>query len=247
MTKNSLERIKKKFHSLDYRLYWGDDYDVRFYLISKLSEIKNKSILDIGGGAGIITSELDKSNFCLNLDISYKDLEKCKNLFLNSINVLNASMINISLKEKSFDYIICAHVLEVAKFLDIENNQVIKNEINEFPTVAKVLDEIYRILKPNGILLLTTPNNLYYKSIKLTYDELKTHLRKNFQEYSLFLYNTYPHTSSKNRKLNMANVLPKIMSKLKNRDIIIKQTLIKNDNGINKHSVSFFVEAKKLK
>jgi len=193
----------------------------------------------------VISSELDKSNFCLNLDISYKDLEKCKNSFGNSINVLNASMTNISLTEKSFDYVICSHIIEYAKSLDIENEQVIKNEINEFPTVTKVLEEAYRILKPNGTLLLTTANNSYYKSVKLTYNELKTHLRKNFEEYSLFLYNTYPHTSSKNRKLNMANIVPKIMSKLKNRDTIIKQSLIKKDNSIDQYSVSFFVEARK--
>jgi len=245
MAENSLERIKKKFHSLDFRLYWGDEYDVRFYLISKLSEINNKSILDIGGGIGIISSEVDKSNFCLNLDISYHDLKKCKNSFNNSINVLNGSMTNISLKEKSFDYVICAHILEVAKSLDIENNLVIKNKVNKFPTVSKVLEEVYRILKPNGILLLTTPNNAYYKSIKFTYDELKTHLRKNFEEYSLFLYNTYPRISSKNRKLNMANVIPKIMSKFKDRNKIINQSLIKRDNGIAQYSVSFFVEARK--
>ena len=247
MSDSDLERIKKKFNSLNSKAYWGDDYDVRFYLISKFPEIKNEMILDIGGGVGIISSEFDKSNFCVNLDISYQDLKKCKNVFKNSINVLNGSMTNVALKDNSFDYVVCAHLLEVAKTFDIENENVIKNEINKFPTVSKVLEEINRILKPNGILLLTTPNNEYYKSIKLTYNELKLHLKQFFENFSIKLYNTYPRLHSKNRKLNMANVLPKLMTKLSNREKIIQESLMKSDNGKDKYSVSFFVEAKKLK
>ena len=247
MTENDLLRIKKKFELINSKQYWGDDFDVRFYLISRFSEIKGKIILDVGGGSGIISSELDKSNFCVNLDVSYQDLKKCKNVFKNSIDVLNGSMTNVALKDNSFDYVVCAHLLEVAKTFDIKNENVIKNEIKKFPTVSKVLEEINRILKPNGILLLTTPNNEYYKSIKLTYDELQLHLKQFFENFSIKLYNTYPRLYSKNRKLNMANVLPKLMTKLSNRKKIIQESLIKSDNGKDKYSVSFFVEAKKLK
>ena len=247
MTENSLKRIKEKFDSFNSKLYWGDDYDVRFFLISKFNEIRKKSVLDVGGGPGIICSEFDLSNFCINLDISLQDLKLCNNKFRNSIHVVNNSMTNISLKDNSFDYVICAHLLEVAKLLDIEKKQVIKNKIDKFPTVRKVLDEIHRVLKPNGILLLTTPNNEYYKSIKLTYDELQLHLKQFFENFSIKLYNTYPRLYSKNRKLNMANVLPKLMTKLSNREKIIQESLIKSDNGKDRYSVSFFVEAKKLK
>lgn len=95
--------------------------------------------------------------------------------------------------------------------------------------------------------MLTTPNNEYYKSIKLTYDELKLHLKQFFENFSIKLYNTYPHSHSKNRKLNMANVLPKLMAKLSNREKIIQESLIKSGDRKDKYSVSFFVEAKKLK
>ena len=246
ITENSFERIKKKFHSLDNRLYWGDDFDVRFYLISKLSEIKNKSILDVGGGLGVISSELDRSNFCINLDLSFQDLIKCNNEFGNSINVLNASMTNISLKENCFDYVICAHILGIPMSFDRENNLVIKNKINKFPTMSKVLEEVYRILKPNGILLLTNGNNAYYKSDKLTYDELKLHLKENFENFSISFFNTSPGLKSQNRKLNMANILPKVFSKIRSREKIIK-SLIHKDSGRDQSSVSFFVEVKKAK
>lgn len=245
MTESDLERIKKKFDSIDSKLYWGDDFDVRFYLLSRVPRIKNKTILDVGGGLGIICSEFDKSNFCINLDISQRYLVNCRRSFNNLINELNCSMTDIALKDNCFDYVICAHLLEVAKLIDIENKKIIKNKIEKYPTVDKVIHEIHRVLKPDGILLLTTPNNAYYQSSKLTYDELIFHLRQYFNDFSLYFYNTFPRLNSKNRKLNMANVLPKLMAKIISREKII-QSLIHKDNGVNQYSVSFFVEAKKL-
>ena len=245
MNSDNLKRIKEKFNSLNSNAYWGDDYDVRFYLISKFSEIKNKMILDIGGGIGIISSEFDKSNFCVNLDSSYSDLKQCANVFKNSLNVLNASMTNVALKDNSFDYVICAHLLEVAKALDLENKKMEKKHTEELPTVFKVFEEISRVLKPNGTLLLTTPNNEYYKSTKLTYDELKKYLKLFFNNYHFELYNTFPRLHSKNRKLNMANVIPKLMRKMYDREKIIQKLLVKKDNKSQRYSVSFFVNAKK--
>jgi len=242
---SKLKNLKEKMIEINASRWWGDDFDVRFYLISRLLVIKNKTILDLGGGIGIICSELDQSNFCLNLDISIQDLSKCNNVFGKSINVLNSSMSEVSLKDNSFDYIICAHLLEIAKLFDIENKQVIKNKIDKFPTIRKVLDEIHRVLKPNGVLLLTTPNNAYYQTSKLTYDELKLHLKENFENFSLSFYNTFPRLKSQNRKLNMANVLPKVMSKIRSREKIVK-SLAHKDTGKSQYSVSFFVEAKKL-
>jgi len=244
MTGKDLERIKKKFDIVNSKLYWGDDFDVRFYLISRFSKIKNKTILDVGGGFGVICSEFDKSNFCINLDYSQKDLVNCRKSFNNLVNELNCSMTDIALKDNSVDYVICAHVLEVAKLIDIENEKIIQNKIKKFLTVDKVMREIQRVLKHDGILLLTTPNNAYYQSTKLTYNELKFHTSKYFKNFSLYFYNIFPRLNSKNRKLNMANVVPKIMAKIIGREKII-QSLIHKDNGIDRYSVSFFIEAKK--
>jgi ubiquinone/menaquinone biosynthesis C-methylase UbiE len=241
MKNNELKRIKNKFKSINLNRYWGDDFDVRFYLISKFNEIKDKKILDVGGGTGIIASELDKSNFAINLDISLNDLRQCKK-FYDRIEVINGSMTNISFKNNSFDYVICANLLEVAKLIDIENKTVIKKNIDEFPTVILVLEELKRILKSNGILFLTTPNNKYYESTKLTYDELKMHLEKSFKNINLEFYNTYPRLYSKNRKLNMANIIPKLLNKFYSREKIIQEKLVKKVNKNNKYSVSFFIK-----
>ena len=52
-------------------------------------------------------------------------------------------------------------------------------------------------------------------------------------------YNTFPRL---NKKLNLANIIPKILSKIKNPDSII-QLLIKENTVKNKNSVSFYVKA----
>lgn len=241
---NERNRIKSKILKYNTNRWWGDDFDVRFFLISKIKKLQNKKILDLGGGIGIISSELKKSNFCINLDIEREDLKKCKVSFNKSIHVIEGSMLKIPLKEDSLDYVICANILEVAKSIDIKNNHIVKGDIVIYPSLKNILLEINRILKPKGVLLITTPNNSYYESSKLTYDELVYHLNRNFKNFSVNFYNTFPRLSKKYKKLNLANIVPKILSKIKNPDSII-QLLIKENTVKNKNSVSFYVEAVK--
>ena len=233
--------IKKKFELIDSNRYWGDDYDVRFFLVSQLKKIKNKRILDIGGGIGIISSELDKSNQIINLDLSKNDLTKCK-INNNNVLLINGSMTELPLNDHYFDIVICSHLLEIAKFLDIKNQN--QSNTKKYPTVEKVLKEIHRVLKNNSKLYLTTPNNAYYQSSKLTYHELIGVIQNSFQKYSLFYYNTHHSISKNQRKLNLSNLIPKFQSKFKKHNEIIK-SLCKKDQQKDLKSVSFYVEVMK--
>jgi len=242
MLMSEQERIKTKIKSVDSRRWWGDEFDVRFYLISKLKSLKNKNILDIGGGIGIICSELDQTNLRINLDVSYEDLKTCKNKVNSNIYNICASMTNLPFKKNFFDNVICANMFEVAKYIDLENNQVVKNEpVFNYPTLEKILEEISFVLNSNSVLFITTPNNAYYNKIKLTYEELKKALSSYFSNSKIFFFNTH-YKFGKNRKLNMANIIPKLTSKFTNADKII-QNLLKNQSH-NNYSVSFYVEAK---
>lgn len=236
-------RIKNKIMSSDPSRYWGDDFDVRFYLVSNLKKLHNKAVLDIGGGIGIISSELDKSNFRINLDSSLTDLKTCREMGASIQNIC-ASMTYLPFNDSSFDCVICAHLLEIAKHFDIEKNQVITDsQIAKYPTVEKTLKEISRVLDSDGTLFLTTPNNAYYKSIKLNYHELKRSISNHFPRYSLSFYNTFPRISKKHRKLNLANVMPKLMAKVIPKNKLVTTSLVKEDDGNERESVSFYVEA----
>ena len=235
-------RIKSKIQNIDVNRWWGDDFDVRFYLISQLESLKRKIVLDVGGGIGIICSEMNENNFRVNLDLSFDDLKICQENFSPKIQNICASMTNLPFNDNSFDTVICSHLIEIAKARDIEQGMVTKiNNINSFPTVEQVFSEISRVLGNEGIFLLTTPNNLRYKSNKLDYNELKKSLKNHFYKISLAFYNTYPKLSKKHRKLNMANVLPKVLSKILDFNKISK-FLVKNDEGTTRESVSFFVK-----
>ena len=240
---SDLERIKLKFQKIDARKWWGDDNDVRFFLLNKLKKIENSIIIDIGGGIGIILSELNKNNLKINVDLSLSDLSRSKKEFPD-IETICASMNYLPIKKNSTQFVICANILEVAKTLDTNNkNFIMKNNIIYYKTVIQTLKEINTTLEKNGKLYLTTPNNKYYKTTKLNYNELNESLLITFDKFSIKLFNTYLKLSNKYRKLNLANIIPKIKSKICSRDKVLS-SLIKNKIG-DKYSVSFFVEAEK--
>jgi len=242
MKNSEFKRIKEKIIDIDHTKYWGDDFDVRFYLISILKELKKKKIIDIGGGIGIICSELDESNDRINLDLSFDDLKKCKKINSN-IQLICGDNRNLPFKDNSFDHAICSHVLAEAKSNDLKNNSFMNGGLVEkYPSIEKIFSEILRTVKKSGSLYLTTPNNAYYNSKKMEYDELKNHLEQFFEKFDLYFFNTFPHTSKKYRKFNLPNIMPKILSKIKNHQKIINSMILK-DQGIKKTSVTFFVKA----
>lgn len=238
---SDLEIIKSKFQKIDSKRWWGDDFDVRFFLINMLKKIEGSIVLDLGGGIGIILSEVSESNLRINIDFAFEDLLKCKKEFAK-IECICASMNFLPFKNNSIDNIVCANLLEVAKTMDIESKKVvIDNDGKHYQTVIETLKEIKHTLQNNGKMFLTTPNNKYYQTTKFEYKELESNLSKVFNEFSIKFFNTFKKLSEKHRKLNLANVMPKILSKFSNRSKIMN--LLITDKPENEYSVSFYVEA----
>ncbi len=237
------QRIKNKIKKIDSLCWWGDDFDVRFYLINKLKLIQKKIVLDVGGGIGIICSEMDKTNFRINLDLKYNNLLTCKTNTESSISNVCASMLNLPFRKDVIDVVICSNILEVGKHQDIINKKQIENTgVCIYPTVNKILEEANYILKSRGTMFITTPNNAYFKSTKLTNKELQKALSTISKKSKTYFFNTYQRLS-KNRKFNFANVIPKLTAKFLNPDSIIKK--LAKDQSKNDYSVAFFVEVKK--
>lgn len=233
--------LKKKILSIEPSRYWGDDFDVRYYAVSKLREIKKASILDAGGGIGIISSELDKSNNRVNLDIGFKELKICKDKINNNIENVNGVLNILPFKESSFDYVVCCHVLDFGKAHDLKYNKTITESVYRYPTVENTLAEFRRVLKENGKLTLTVPNNAYYKSSAFDYKELKIALKSSFPNHVLYFFNTLPKIGN-SRKMNLANTFPKISSKILGKKAVLERLAVKDD-GNSHYSISFYVEA----
>jgi len=227
--------------SIEPSRYWGDDFDVRYYAVSKLKEITNLTILDAGGGIGIISSELDKSNNRINLDLSIKELKICKDKIDDGIENVNGVMNFLPFKDSTFDHIVCCHVLDSGKVHDLKHNKTIIDSGNRYPTVELILGEFKRILKTGGRLTLTVPNNSYYKAAAFEYEELKAAINSSFPSYVLYFFNTLPKLG-KTRKMNLANTFPKISAKIFGRKASLYRLAVKDD-GNPHYSISFYVEA----
>lgn len=237
MTNIELKKIKTKIQSIDPQRWWGDDFDVRFYLISRLKKFRNLEILDVGGGIGITSSEIDSSNRRINLDRNVKDLFLCLRKTDKDIHGVCGTSDCLPFRDMVFDVVICAHLMDVLKEHDLKKN----SGSSDIPSIKKLIDEIFRVLKKNGKLFLTAPNNAYYKTTKISIDELRNTILPYFPNAKIFFYNTHPRLSKNKRKLNMANVIPKLTAKLIDSNKVLQGLLKKH--SINSYSVAFFVEA----
>lgn len=114
-------------------------------------------ILDIGCRDGIFTSEFSKTNNVFGMDMDMKSLIKAK------ANGLRAALTDagrgLPYKSSSFDLIFAGEVIEHVVDTDL------------------FLKEVNRVLKPGGILLLTTPN----------LSSLENRIRLLFGRYPLFI------------------------------------------------------------
>lgn len=111
-------------------------------------ELKGKKILEIGGGAGLISSAMSKyGNEVITIDVHDVIMQETLDLYKNQLilNFLIADGIKLPFKSSSFDAIVCNQVIE---HIPKQNHQ-------------QLIDESYRALKPGGIFYIATPNKLW--------------------------------------------------------------------------------------
>lgn len=115
------------------------------YLLRKLGNIKDKKVLDYGCGDGWLCEKLkQKGAKIFGCDISEKFIKLAKENYKEiEFKIINNKT---SYKNNEFDAIVCNIVLHITK--DYE----------------KVLNEMYRILKPGGKAIITIMHPKHYKS-----------------------------------------------------------------------------------
>jgi len=163
-------------------LYTGVDevfYNTRIkYVLELLGDISNMSILDIGCGDGRTTYELSKyAKNVVGIDpveraIAFANvLGKRDNIQYHVMDIDDLGFLD----ENSFDVVTCLEVIEHIPP----------------PKVSVFLEEVRRILKPNGTFILSTingarrkrPNPRHYK--EYTIDELKNVVEPYFKVESI--------------------------------------------------------------
>jgi SAM-dependent methyltransferase len=160
---------------------WGDKLDVRYYLAEKLAGLEGKRVLDDACGKGFLLACVPDSNEKYGVDLSAAAVRKARKLNPNAA-IKKASMYRLPFRAGFFDAVIMANVMPNADIRSTGNRK--KNQ-------SRVVSEAARVLKPGGILFLTAPNNAFFRSVKLEYEELDALLRKDF-DYEIAGWNPFP-------------------------------------------------------
>lgn len=122
-----------------------------------------KNILEIGvgGEGGVIISLKDKNNV-QGADVSDSAIKNCKKFGL-AVSKCNLDTDQLKFEADSFDIVFAFEVFE------------------HFANPQHALEEIRRVLKPEGKLLISTPNELTYHWPRLFYPTLFE--KENFEEF----------------------------------------------------------------
>lgn len=109
--------------------------------------VKNKIVLDAGSGSGFGSKKLLKAGAkkVYGIDISPDSIKYCQNKYQDKRLIFKRqSLANLDFPDNFFDLVVAFEVIE----------HIDKHE--------KALDEIFRVLKPGGILFISTPNKSIY-------------------------------------------------------------------------------------
>lgn len=154
-----------------------------------LEIVKNKKVLDIASGEGYGSSLLSKyASFVIGVDIDSSSIEKAKVKYGSAkVEFRHGSTSNIPVLDSSVDVVI--------SFETIEHH----NEHEE------MMLEIKRVLSPNGILIMSSPdkefysdktakNNIYHIK-ELYFLEFKNLINKHFKQTSFYFQKSYNFNS----------------------------------------------------
>jgi len=139
--------------------------DIGLRLLKKYLSKKNPQILDIGCGTGKNVEALGKLGETWGIDVSENAILYCKKRGLKKVKLAKAEATRF--KNNSFDVIVLFDVLE---------------HVDD----VKTIKEIFRILKPNGLVLITVPA---YPRLWSKWDEILHHKRRYTKKSLTELFN----------------------------------------------------------
>lgn len=143
---HALKHDLDKFYNHPNRLFRYIE-NKRIKILLKFAEInETDKVLEVGCGVGHILERIQKGELT-GIDISEIQIKRAKERLKDSAKLIKCSAENLPFDDKSFDRVICTEVFE----------HTLEPKL--------VLNEVYRILKDDGIISLSVPNE---KLITLT-------------------------------------------------------------------------------
>lgn len=171
---------------------WADTHDKKNWqdffsnngILKYIKPKEGASLLDIGCATGSLLHQLSLKHTDLDLhglDISPKMVAIAQKKLGSKANIVTSSANTLPFKENTFNYVTCA------------------TSFHHYSEPQKALDEMYRVLKPNGTLILLDPfrNGLVRKIICKTLDiifiERDTNIFTKEQIKSMFKVSEFKH------------------------------------------------------
>lgn len=207
----------------------------RYAIVDKY--IEGKIVLDIASGEGYGSNLMSKkATFVYGVDIDTSAVQAAKLKYKKeNLKFLTGSAIEIPIKDNSIDVVV--------SFETIEHHD--KHH--------EMLIQIKRVLKPNGILIISTPDKLYYSDkrkynnpfhIKELYKDDFVSLISNYFSNKQLLYQKYTNSNSiiiDESKLEDVIFFTGNYSKISCKEIeALYLILIVSDIVLEKQNMSFF-------
>lgn len=134
------DEYRRMFEVEDTHFWYQGMKKITYTLIRKFSsQHRNNIILDAGCGTGATMQNLDSLGEVYGFDISPVAIKYCKKRGLRNVKV--GTVETIPYATSSFDIVVSLDVIYHKKVIDD----------------AKAVQEFYRVLKPDGILILRVP------------------------------------------------------------------------------------------
>ncbi|MFZ4632083.1 MAG: class I SAM-dependent methyltransferase, partial [Patescibacteria group bacterium] len=145
--------------------------------------VKNKNVLDIACGSGYGSQHLLNSGAkkIIGVDISAETINYCKEKYqADNLNFLIGDVKRIPQENNSVDIVVSFETIEHVD----KDSQI------------KFIEEIKRVLTPDGLFIVSTPNSLvhpkgnHFHIHELDFEEFKNILNKNFENVNFFYQDT---------------------------------------------------------
>lgn len=141
------EKVVSDYNGYDYKKIFWDDADRKYedmadrLAIRRLLPKKMENFVDIAGGYGRLAKEyLNRAEKITIFDYSETELADAKKEFGDRINTKQGDIYNIPFKDNTFD------------------GMIMVRATHHFKDMKKVMSELYRILKPGGVLVIEVAN-----------------------------------------------------------------------------------------
>ena len=169
---NLYQKIYRLWKTIGLDRFWGDLFDVRFYLIYLLKKNTKENIIDLGCGPGVISFFADAS-LKIGIDHSFEALRKAKNL-IPEMELIQASMFDLPIKKNCIKTVLSAHVIQATP----------KDQR------MKVYNEIERVSSDRGEIYMTWANlkSKHYDQEKIKNSKFSDF---NYEELIKFFENNY--------------------------------------------------------